>query len=58
MTLKKKLGLPDYYGGNLDASWDCLTGWVGLPMTVEWRGYDESRLLVGECAEKPRDMLQ
>ena len=24
--LKRKLGLPDYYGGNLDALYDCLTG--------------------------------
>lgn len=23
--LKRKLALPDYYGGNLDALWDCLT---------------------------------
>jgi ribonuclease inhibitor len=23
--LKLKLSLPDYYGGNLDALWDCLT---------------------------------
>ena len=24
-TLQKVLGLPDYYGRNLDALWDCLT---------------------------------
>jgi len=23
--LKRKLSLPDYYGNNLDALWDCLT---------------------------------
>ena len=23
--LKRKLNLPDYYGNNLDALWDCLT---------------------------------
>ncbi len=24
-TLKKELALPEYYGENLDALWDCLT---------------------------------
>lgn len=26
--LKEKLDLPDYYGENADALWDCLTGWM------------------------------
>jgi ribonuclease inhibitor len=30
--LKKKLDLPDYYGENLNALWDCLTGWIDLPV--------------------------
>lgn len=33
-VLKDKLDFPDYYGGNLDALWDCLTGWVDLPLTL------------------------
>ncbi|PEE20052.1 barnase inhibitor, partial [Bacillus toyonensis] len=27
-TLKNKLDLPDYYGENANALWDCLTAWV------------------------------
>ncbi|MGF9966332.1 barstar family protein [Bacillus rhizoplanae] len=27
-VLKAKLDLPDYYGENADALWDCLTAWV------------------------------
>ncbi|MGQ0440654.1 barstar family protein, partial [Bacillus sp. B-TM1] len=30
-TLKNKLDLPDYYGENANALWDCLTAWVTLP---------------------------
>ncbi|WP_224988025.1 barstar family protein, partial [Bacillus amyloliquefaciens] len=25
--LKDQLDFPDYYGENLNALWDCLTGW-------------------------------
>lgn len=25
--IKEKLSLPEYYGANLDALWDCLTEW-------------------------------
>ena len=50
--LKEKLDLPDYYGKNLDALWDCLTSWVDLPMTVEWRNYAESEKNLGGYASK------
>jgi len=33
--LKKKLALPDYYGENLDALWDCLsTDFSGKTITI------------------------
>jgi ribonuclease inhibitor len=50
--LKHQLGLPDYYGKNLDALWDCLTGWIDLPLIVEWRGFTEARHAVGEYLDK------
>lgn len=34
--LADKLQLPEYYGHNLDALWDCLTGDLELPVTIEW----------------------
>jgi len=34
------LGLPDYYGENLDALWDCLTGWIQTPITLIWINFD------------------
>lgn len=46
--LKKKLDLPDYYGENADALWDCLTAWVPLPLTVEWEFFEESKQMIGE----------
>lgn len=51
-VLKEKLNLPEYYGKNLDALWDCLTGWIDLPITIEWVDYDNSKQKIGEYAEK------
>lgn len=42
-TLKKELALPEYYGENLDALWDCLTGWVEYPLVLEWRQFEQSK---------------
>lgn len=51
-VLKERLQLPEYYGENLDALWDCLTGWIDLPITVEWIDYDSGKQKIGEYAEK------
>ena len=48
--LKEKLELPDYYGANLDALWDCLTGWVSLPLTIEWYDFSITERLLGDQA--------
>lgn len=34
--LAAKLQLPESYGHNLDALWDCLTGDLELPLSIEW----------------------
>ncbi|MBD3917332.1 barstar family protein [Paenibacillus sp. PR3] len=34
--LKRELGLPDWYGYNLDALWDCVTGYLPLPLQIRW----------------------
>lgn len=32
--LKDKLEFPDFYGKNLDALWDLLTGYIEIPITI------------------------
>ena len=34
--LKTKLDLPEYFGGNLDALYDSITGYVKLPLHLEF----------------------
>lgn len=48
--IKKKLNLPDCYGGNLDALWDCLTGWVDLPLQIQWKNFDAAEKHLGKYA--------
>ncbi len=36
MLAEKELKLPEYFGKNLDALWDCLTGDVALPLQVQF----------------------
>ncbi|GAA0127553.1 barstar family protein [Clostridium sp. ATCC 25772] len=50
--IKDIMKLPEYYGKNLDALWDCLTGWIDLPMKIEWRNYAVSKERLGCYADK------
>ncbi|GGD81841.1 barstar family protein [Paenibacillus nasutitermitis] len=34
--LRQELDLPEWYGENLDALWDCVTGHLPKPMTIRW----------------------
>ena len=40
LLLKRELDFPAFYGENLDALWDCLTGFIMIPVTVVFRGMD------------------
>ena len=51
-ALASTLEFPDYYGKNLSALWDCLTGWVSTPLTVVWENYQETHQALGDYAEK------
>lgn len=55
--LEEKLGLPSYYGRNLDALWDVLTGWVDMPLTLEWRNYEASVVQGGDEIERVAGLL-
>ena len=48
-VIKESLDFPDYYGGNWDAFWDCLTDMVGRPINIEIIGIETiEKLFPGE----------
>lgn len=57
-VLKDKLDFPDYYGRNLDALWDCLTGWVDLPLTLVLINFEFSKKFLGSYADDVLEVLQ
>ena len=50
--IKNILNLPEYYGENLDALWDCLTGGVETPLTIIWEDFSYSKQTLGVYADK------
>lgn len=50
--IKVALDLPDFYGKNLDALWDCLTGFVELPLILVWKDYQVSKSALGGYASR------
>lgn len=56
--LKERLELPDHYGANLNALWDCLTGWIDLPVEIEWIDFKISQARLGDFAEELRNVFQ
>jgi ribonuclease inhibitor len=58
MFLKKELEFPSYYGGNLDALWDLLSGWVDLPLKIVWTDYEKSLTLLKKDALEARKLFE
>ena len=57
--IKKELDFPDYYGGNWDAFWDCITDMVGDdPMHIEIIGIDVIRNKFDDTADMIINILR
>lgn len=64
-AFKRELQLPDYFGNNLDAVWDMLTGYIQLPVEIffidmsiaQTRQYaDLIKVFEDAAAEAPEDV--
>ena len=56
--IQKSLDLPDYYGCNWDAFWDCLTNMVGRKVNIEILGLDVIERKFGQEAQIMVDVLK
>ncbi|MFS0654966.1 barstar family protein [Bacillus sp. 179-C3.3 HS] len=52
------LHLPNHYGKNLDALWDCLTGEVSLPIELTWVDFQVSKKYLGDYAESLHQLFK
>ena len=50
--IQKALDFPEYYGGSLDALWDCLRDMVGEPIHIEIIGLEVIERQFGDYAAK------
>lgn len=50
--IQRALDFPEYYGGSLDALWDCLTDMVGRPVHVEIIGLEVIKRKFGNYAKE------
>jgi len=57
-VLKKELDLPDYYGCNFDALWDCFREMVGVPLNFEVIGIENLERRFGDTGEKLLETLE
>ncbi|MBY0215106.1 barstar family protein [Paenibacillus illinoisensis] len=53
-----KLGLDDSYGRNLDALWDVITGFISIPLTIQWVNFEASRAVLGEYADQLLELMR
>ena len=56
--IQKALNFPEYYGGSLDALWDCLTDMVGRPVHIEIIGLEVIERKFGDYAKKLIDTFK
>jgi ribonuclease inhibitor len=51
------LEFPDFYGKNLDALWDCLTGFIDTDFKLVWKNHTKSKVVLGGRFEKIISLL-
>ena len=56
--LKKVFDLPDYYGNNMDALWDCLSCCYNESTTIELRNLDVLRKRLEHTAQTMVEVFQ
>ncbi|MBO5355785.1 MAG: barstar family protein [Clostridia bacterium] len=56
--LQRALDFPEYYGGSLDALWDCLTDMVGRPIHIEIIGLEVIERKFSDYAKKLVDTFK
>lgn len=57
-ALQTQLDLPGFYGRNLDALRDCLTGHIETPLVLVWHDFELLRTAFGDPISQLKDVLE
>lgn len=57
-TLQRELGLPGYFGRNLDALWDVLRSEITGPIEIIWRDHKMARRRLGSDYDRVTAVLR
>ena len=56
--MKTGLDLPDFFGENLDALWDCMTGFIGWPCEIRISGLSKLNQQRRQEVQKMLDVME
>ena len=56
--ISRILGFTDYYGRNMDALWDCISGYIDTDFQLVWKNHQQCKNALGQKFDIVIDCLR